>query len=81
MKNVSAPPFHYDISIINYNLLNIKTLYRIIFKTVWSWPLIDDLNYPIDWDRLGERLSVTITAHYVLVKDTESVGSPKVLNT
>ena len=45
-------------------------LYRMKFKTVWLWPLIDTLNSSIDWDNLGERLYVTTTAHYVLFKDT-----------
>ena len=48
--------------------LDFSFQYRIIFKTVWRWPLLDDLNYPIDWDRLGKRLSVTTTAHYLLIE-------------
>ena len=44
-------------------------LFRMKFKTVWLWPLIDTLNSSIDWENLGERLYVTTTAHYVLFKD------------
>ena len=45
-------------------------IFRMKFKTVWLWPLIDTLKSSIDWDNLGERLYVTTTAHYVLFKDT-----------
>ena len=38
---------------------------RMIFKTVWLWPLIDTLNSSIDWDNLRERLSATTTVHDV----------------
>ena len=30
--------------------------YRMKFKTVWLWPLIDTLHSSIDWDNLRERL-------------------------
>ena len=42
-----------------------KFRFRMKFKTVWLWPLIDTLNSSIDWDNLRERLSVTTTVHDV----------------
>ena len=53
------------IFMVHWSLLVFLVYFRMNFKTVWLWPLIDTLNSSIDWDNLRERLSVTTTVHDV----------------